>query len=354
MKFLFQRARWLWLTVFLTAGMALPLCARGQDKTPLYPPGGITPQAVRQGGLGSCYFHSVVAALAADEPAAIRKMIEVNSDGSYTVRFADGSKEAAYPQDILYARHSGYDLSDGLWVAVLFRAYAQRVLRQALIESVEKSDMFPLAKQYAEDFLRSNDALLLAYDRAIRAQVSSSGDLDRATLTAKLKSQMSEVPVPDSVKSALTGLIEEGPLFNSLVETVKENGELFGAYRAVGHGGLGGRVMKALAGSSRLMVNESPTEAAAALEQVTSQHRPAVACTGGSTYWQRIAKHQPLPAGVGRWYVNAHCYTVLGFDSGTDRVRLRNPWGQGPTPNGIFELSVDDFVPAFRGVVTTE
>jgi hypothetical protein len=340
--------------VLLAAGMALPVCGRAQEKNPLYPPGGITPQAVRQGGLGSCYFHSVVAALAATDPQAIRKMIEANADGSYTVHFADGGKETAYPQDILYARHSGYDLSDGLWVAVLFRAYAQRVLREALIGSVEKSDLFPLARQYATDFLSSNDALLLAYDRAIRSQVSASGDLDRATLAAKLKSQMDAVPAPDSVKSALAGLIESGPLFDSIVAMVKENGELFGAYRAVGHGGLDGRVMKALAGSSRFVLNQSPAEAAAALERSTGEHRPAVACTGGSQYAQRIAQHQPLPAGTGGWYFNAHCYTVLGFDLAAGSVRLRNPWGKGPSPNGIFELSLDDFVPAFRGITTTD
>lgn len=342
------------LALLLAAGMVWPAGGRAQEKTPLYPPGGITPEAVKQGQLGSCYFHSVVAALAASNPQAIRKMIEVNPDGSYTVHFADGGKETAYPQDILYARHSGYDLSDGLWVAVLFRAYAQRVLRQALIASVEKSDLFPLAKHYAEEFLRSNDALLLAYDRAIRTEVSTSGNLDRATLEAKLKSQMNAVPVPDSVKSALVGLVESGPLFDSIVAMVKENGELFGAYRAVGHGGLDARVMKALAGSSHFLLNRSPAEAAEALERGVDQHRPMVACTGGSQFAQRIARHEPLPAGAGHWYINAHCYSVMGFDSATGNVWLRNPWGQGPTPNGIFELSLDSFIPAFRGITTTD
>jgi hypothetical protein len=343
-----------WLIIMLAAGLAWPAWARAQEKTPLYPPGGITPQAVRQGGLGSCYFHSVVAALAESNPQAIRKMIEVNDNGSYTVRFADGGKETAYPEDILYARQSGYDRSDGLWVAVLFRAYAQRVLREALIHSVDHSDMFPVVKHYAEDFLRSNDALLLAYDRAIRSQVDSSGNLDRATLVAKLKTQMNSVPVPDSVKSALAGLVESGTLFDSIVEMVKENGELFGAYRAVGHGGLGERVMKALAGSSLLTLNQSEGEASSTLTRATSEHRPLVACTAGSQYYQRIAAHQPLPAGVTKWYVNAHCYTILGFDAAAGSVRLRNPWGQRPDPTGIFDLPLDDFVPAFQGIVTTD
>lgn len=347
----------MWISALLAAGMVFPARTGAQEgavKTPLYAPGGIRPEAVRQGELGSCYFHSVVAALAESDPQAIRKMIAENSEGNYSVQFADGGKETAYPEDILYARRSGYDLSDGLWVAVLFRAYAQRVLREALIASVDKSDLFPMVKHYAEDFIHSNDALLLAYDRAIRSQVGVSGHLDRATLSAGLKSQMSALPVPDQVKSALTGLVESGTLFDSLVQMVNENGELFGAYRAVGQGGMTGRVMKALAGSSRSEDNQSAEQASQALAGAVSGHRPIVACTGGSAFAQRIAAHQPLPAGVTAWYINGHCYTVLGFDAAAGSVRLRNPWGQGPTPDGIFNLPLDDFVPAFRGIVTTE
>jgi hypothetical protein len=117
---------------------------------------------------------------------------------------------------------------------------------------------------------------------------------------------------------------------------------------------LDGRVMKALAGSSRFLPNQSPAEAAAALQRAADQHRPMVACTGGSQFAQTIARHQPLPSGAGRWYINGHCYTVMGFDSAAGNVRLRNPWGQGPTPNGIFELSLDNFVPAFRGITTSD
>ena len=97
--------------------MALPPQGVAAD---LYGPLGVKPQAVRQGKLGSCYFHAAIAALAEFQAQGLRRMIQAHSDGSYTVRFADGVQENAYAQDVEYARESGYDLSEGLWVAVCF------------------------------------------------------------------------------------------------------------------------------------------------------------------------------------------------------------------------------------------
>lgn len=143
----------------------LPAAKAGND---LYGPKGVAAEAVRQGKLGSCYFHAVIAAMAQRRADAIRKMIQANSDGSYTVTFGDGKKETAYPEDLRYTHDSGYDLSDGQWVAVLFRAYAQRVLRDALYQTIDSSDLYPWLKQPAEQMVTSGDQLVLAYDRAIR------------------------------------------------------------------------------------------------------------------------------------------------------------------------------------------
>jgi Calpain family cysteine protease len=331
-----------------------PILAAGQEEAaqPLYAAEGIRPQAVRQGALGSCYFHSVVAALAATDPQRISKMIRENSDGTYTVQFADGQQEIAYPEDIQYSRQSGYDLSDGLWVAVLFRAYAQSVLRQGLIEAVGKGDLFPLVKHYAEDFIRSNDAVVLAYDRAIRSQVDQLGNIDRAKLEARVKQELQPIAVSDDIKDSLVKLIESGGFFDSIAAVIKDNGEIFGAYRAVGQGGVADRVMDALAGSAADEANGSAAEAAAALARGTSAHRPMVACTAGSQFYKQLAAHEPLPASARPWYVNAHCYTVLGYDAAAQTVTLRNPWGQ-PPPDGTFRIPVESFVPAFRGIVTT-
>ena len=82
-------------------------------------------------------------------------------DGSYTVTFSDGKKETAYAVDLKYTHESGYDLSDGEWVAVLFRSYAQRVLRESLLQDIEASDMFTFLKGPAEELVATNDQLVL-------------------------------------------------------------------------------------------------------------------------------------------------------------------------------------------------
>ena len=320
----------------------------------LYGPGGIRPEGVRQGGLGSCYFHAVVAALARSKPEIIKKMIQSNPDGTFTVQFADGKTETAYPEDLRYARDSGYDRSEGLWVAVLFRAYAQRVLRGALVEAIDQSDLFPLVKQYARDFVASNDPLLLAYDRAIRMQVDQHGNIDRTKLETQLKTQMKPIPVADDLKNSLVGLLGSGGFFDAVAGAIKQNGELFGAYRAVGQGGIVERVMNTLAGKVRIVANESAEKTHAALEEAAKANRPLVAGTGDSRYDQLLAAGQKLPSDAQGWYVNLHCYTVLAYDANTQRVRLRNPWGDYPGADGVFDLPLAVFLPAFRGIITTE
>ena len=321
----------------------------------LYGSQGIVPQAVRQGRLGSCYFHAVIAALAERQQNTIRQMIRDNSDGSYTVTFGDGKKETAYPEDLRYTHDSGYDLSDGEWVAVLFRAYAQRVLREALLQALDSSDLFPMIKLPAEKLVGSNDDLVLAYDRAIRAQVSQDGTIDRGGLEAGLKKQMAPITaVPDSLKDALIGLLESGGFFDKMAAMIQENGELFGAYRAVGQGGIADRVMKTLAGSSRFQENQSEAQAGSALAEAVKNGLPIVACTGGSLFYQQVSKGQSLPPGTDAWYVNAHCYTVLGYDSGVSTVNIRNPWARHPDPDGIFNLPLSSFVPAYAGIVTPQ
>jgi len=320
----------------------------------LYGPKGIVPEAVRQGKLGSCYFHAVIAALAQRREGVIHKMIQSNSDGSYTVTFGDGKKETAYPEDLRYTHDSGYDLSDGQWVAVLFRAYAQRVLRESLLQAIEASDIFPLLKQPAEQLVASSDPPVLAYDRAIRAQVDQYGNINRADLEAGLKKEMAPISVPDSMKSSLIGMLESGGFFDKMVTMIQQNGELFGAYRAVGQGGIADRVMQTMAGSTRFQENQSEAQAGTALAEAVKGGMPIVACTGGSRFYHEVAEGHALPADTDPWYVNAHCYTVLGYNSGAGTVNLRNPWAKHPDPDGIFDLPLRTFIPAYQGIVTPQ
>lgn len=335
----------------VAAFVCIPPGAKAAD---LYGAKGIVPDAVVQGKLGSCYFHAVIAALAQRRPDAIRKMIESNPDGSYTVTFGDGKKETAYPDDLKYTHDSGYDLSDGLWVAVLFRAYAQRVLRESLLQATDASDIFPMFKQPIEQLIATSDPLVLAYDRAIRAQVDQYGNIDRNQLEARLKKEMADIAVPDSIKDSLMSLLVSGGFFDKMVTMIQQNGELFGAYRAVGQGGIADRVMKTFSGSTRFQENSSPDQAGAALAEAVNKGLPIVACTGGSQFYQQVARGQPLPSGADVWYVNAHCYTVLGYDSATATVTIRNPWARHPDPNGVFGLPVNTFYYAYYGLVTPE
>jgi hypothetical protein len=339
--------------VWMALSASAPLSAQEETGQPLYGSKGIRPEAVRQGALGSCYFHSVVSALAETNSQDITRMIRENHDGTFTVQFPDSKTEIAYPEDIQYSRRSGYDLSSGLWVAVLFRAYAQRVLREALSRAVDESDLFPLVKHYAEDFVATNDSVVLAYDRAIRAAVDQQGNIDKQKLESVVKEELKPIAVSDDIKDSMVKLIESGGFFDSVAQMIKENGEIFGAYRAVGHGGLADRVMKTMSGSSTLTENTSAREASAVLSRAISAHRPLVGCTAGSRFYQQLAEQQALPPQVKPWYVNAHCFTILGYDSSAQTVKLRNPWGQPPQPDGIFEIPLSDFVPAFHGIVTT-
>jgi hypothetical protein len=330
--------------------LVLPLVAADSE---LYGPNGVRPEGVRQGKLGSCYFHAVIAAVAQSNPGSFERMIRANPDGTYTVQFADGVKENAYPDDIRYSRDTGYDLSEGLWVAVVFRAYAQRVLRAALVQAIDKSDLYPLVKPYVRDFVASNDPILLAYDRAIRSEVDQYGNVDREQLEANLKEQMKPLGVPDDMKASVIKLLDSGGFFGTMVTMVRQNGEIFGAYRAVGQGGIAERVMLTLAGSVGTLKNESASDVGSVLQQLVSSHRPIVACTAGSQFYQQVAAGQALPAGVENWYVNAHCYTVLGYDGGAGNVTLRNPWARQPDPDGIFSLPLGTFLPAYRGIITS-
>jgi len=333
--------------------MPAPLAAQAGRTTQLYEEGGVEPASVRQGKLGSCYFHAVIAALAQSNPEKVRDMIEVNPDKTFTVKFGDGRKEIAYPEDIHFSRDSGYDLSTGLWVAVLFRAYAQRVLRDSMVAAVEKTDLYSMVKHYTEQLIQSNDSVLIAYDRAIRQVVDQYGHIDRNRLETSLKGHMKDIAIPDEMKNSMVKLLESGGFFDSIEGMVKQNGEMFGAYRAVGQGGIPGRVMEAFAGSNEAVDNGSESQAAGALSRGLSAHAPMVACTGNSHYHELLAAHKTLPSDTGPWYVDRHCYTVLGFDASERVVTLRNPWGDQPYPDGILKLPMSSFVPGFGEIETT-
>lgn len=100
-----------------------------------------SPEDIKQGAIGDCYFPAALGALAAKDPQAIKNAIKDNGDGTYSVRFYEGGNRRR-PVDIqvdgaLYTRSWGgpmYGQSLGtgtnpatmeLWFPLIEKAYAQ-------------------------------------------------------------------------------------------------------------------------------------------------------------------------------------------------------------------------------------
>jgi hypothetical protein len=319
-------------------------------ETELYGEHGVTPQAVRQGSQGSCYFYASIAALAGSQPDSLRRLIRISGDGNQSVYFADGKSEQIHDEDVQFARDSGFDLSEGTWVAVLFRGYAQRTLRESLIHSLHASSLPPQIKSLTAGIISNSDLVLLAYDRAIRSQVDQTGNISRDGLKDQLRKELASVPLLSMWKESAIDWMDSSGFFDSLVEQVKANGELFGAYRAVGSGGLPERVLSTFAGDAHSYQVKQHDETAAAISRALQKHQAVVAWTGTSLA-DALKEKMQAPAGddSSDWYTPAHAYTVMSLDSAAGTVTLRNPWGDHPAPSGEFTLPWETFVSAYSG-----
>jgi hypothetical protein len=336
---------------FIVAALALCCLASANlfGEVPLYGRMDVSPEAVSQGALGSCYFHAAVAALAATQPGTLRAAIRPNGK-NFTVTFADGKQETVYPDDVHFARESNYDASDGLWVAVLFRGYAQRTLRASLLEAADKG---PMGMKWAAGLIfrsSSADSLLLAYDRAIRSQIDQAGNVSRDGLKAQLREEFKAYPIPPDMRDRAVDWLDSAGFFNSLAESVKTNSHLYGAYRAVGQGGVVEDVFRAFTGQGASFHIKSAEQANAAISAEVRKNRPVVAWTSEAPVEQMTAKWGAvLGPDVNNWYLDSHAYTVLGVDPSTGTVRLRNPAGHMPDPNGEFSLPWRLFSVAYTG-----
>lgn len=307
----------------------------------------LRPQDVRQGVLGSCFFHASIAALVQNNAEPIKKMI-LEKDGTYQVTFPDRSLEPVYPADVQFARDNGYDRSNGLWVSVLLRAYGQRVLREGLRQSIEKSNLGTLVKTAMVRLVTSTDLPLLAYDRAIRSQIAARGKLEAPQLKADLTSRLSAMPVPQSMADQFIALLDSKDIFKYIEQTVNENGEVFGAYRALGNGGLSGMVLATFTNSRYKFLSFSlPATTQAMVRAALSRNLPATA----SSAWNLPPQYQQE---FSSWYAAPHAYTILRFDAATDMLTLRNPWGDTPGPDGVFTLPFSKFMVGFAGIWVAE
>jgi hypothetical protein len=311
--------------------------------TALWGARGISPQSVRQGLLGSCYFHATITALAKTAPGTLRNAVRRSPNGGYKVRFFSGPEEAVYQNDVDYGRAHGYDRSDGAWVAVLMRAYAQRALRQSLVVAIQKSDMIPVFIQpMAISWLSGSDTLLVAYDRAIRSVVSQDGSMDQYALKQNLAAELHTEGIPSSEAQALVGFLDEKGFFATLAQTVQENGEVFGAYKSLGQGGIPVRVMEAFLGQGKAnagMTNDYQ-KTMGQLQRFRTGRVAMVAGTKATPPGEQFAS--------ANWWVPAHCYTLLSYDNAAQTVTLRNPWGEHPSPSGVFTLPLSVYLNGFE------
>jgi hypothetical protein len=342
-------------TTCLIFCLVLAICAAPLQgfggKMDLYAPGGIRLQGVRQGYVGSCYFHATVAALAQTNPEMLKRMIKENSDSSFAVQFGDGRKETVYPEDITYAQANGFDSSDGLWVIVLLRAFAQRILRQAILDITDKASIALPLKVYVRSFIESSDSVLLSYDRAIRTAVDQQGNIDKNRLTVQLREEMDASGIARGVQDAVVQLLDSGGVFETTAAMIRENGELFGAFRAVGQGGLPGRVLAALTGNPvKHVFIKGNTDAAMPL-LLNSTRLPVVAATGVGL--DELLASGQLAREDQNWYLKTHAFTVVKYDPIDRSVTLRNPWASHPDPDGIFVIPLAKFLASFSELDTT-
>ena len=97
---------------------------------------GVSYTDVRQGMVGDCYFLSSLAEIALRNPNAITSMFIVNGDGTYTVRFYNGTTAQYVTVDQQLPTSGGNLIFDGmgasatnstnvLWVALAEKAYVQ-------------------------------------------------------------------------------------------------------------------------------------------------------------------------------------------------------------------------------------
>jgi len=329
-----------WIAVGLL-GSALAGAAWAEEPAELYGKQGVSPQAVLQGSLGSCYFHASIAALAKSSPETLRGAISPNIGGGYRVHFFSGPDEVVFPEDVEFGRVHGYDRSEGTWVAVLMRAYAQRALRQSLVHAIDKSEYIPVyVKPVALALLDQSDLLLVGYDRAIRSVVQQDGVIDKAQLKVKLAAQLSALGIPAAEMQMLGGFLEERGFFDTVSQTVEQNGEVFGAYKSLGQGGVPARVFDAFLGRgmSGLVADKKLT-----IEQLRQLKSGRLAMVAGS--WGTASSEGYSNAD---WWIPGHAYTVMGFDEDAQTVTLRNPWGTKPDPDGVFKLPLATFLDAYE------
>ncbi len=119
----------------------------GRDQQP-------SPDDVRQGALGDCWFLSALAGVAQNDPAAVRRMVRSNPDGTFTISFPGRDPVTVpAPTDAELATYAS--AANGQWVQVFERAAATA---QGHTRQQPQQDMNGGLATDAIELLTGNDA----------------------------------------------------------------------------------------------------------------------------------------------------------------------------------------------------
>ncbi len=346
----------LFLALLLTIAITLPAIAQDDPffgtKTPTAPAGpalygkdGATPKSVRQGSASASYFHAAIAAIAKASSDKLRKDIARNPGGGFLVNFPDGTEEYVLVVDADYPKAHHLDNSEGDWVAVLMRGYAQHALRIGILEALQNSSTIPAStKSEATTLFGESGPLLVAYDRAVRSTVSEGAPiiegvlkLNKANLKSALTTQFKALDVSATEYKTLLSLLDDETFFNTLSFVVQRDGEIFGVEKNAVEAATPQRVMQAFLGSGYLFTTSN--------QEMTSKYL-AMQKTGQA---MTATTRASLPEGItdAAWFTTTHTYSVMDYNDAAQTITLRDPKGTLPAPDGLFTIPVATFFKAF-------
>jgi hypothetical protein len=256
-------------------------------------------ESCHQGPLGDCFFVAVVGASVVRDPGAVRSMIKQERDGSCTVSFPNGKQVHVPALTDTELALTSTTGNDGLWLALLEKAYGTL-----------RNEGLPEEKQTAS----TTDAIARGGSTTTTIRLMTGHSVSRIGLRprtgGKAGSRKTEGDKPDGKGEA--PVVDETALKAHLDATLP---------------GLREQLVEAM-----------------------TNHRLAAAGT---------PKEGTLPPGIN----GSHAYAILGYDRGTDVVKLWNPHGNTfhpkgapglqngyPTKAGHFEMPLTELGRVFNGV----
>ena len=166
--------------------------------------------------------------------------------------------------------------------------------------------------------------------------------MDQYALKKNLATELHTEGIPTAEAQALVGFLDEKGFFAVLAQTVRENGEVFGAYKDLGQGGIPVRVMEAFLGQGKSNTGFT-NDYQKAMEQLRRFRAGGVAMVAGT---KPTAPNAQIASA--NWWAASHAYTVMSYDDAAQTVTLRNPWGGHPGPDGVFTLPLSVYLDGYE------